>query len=480
MPCGRCASGSESSDACDETRTSCIVSGENRLDKSSVWTAYEARDYVYVGGAEAELKGMGVTDPTGSDASERYGFPLVFGCQTEATGWYASQVHDGIAGLSSAKTSFVNQMVFQDKLKYSRFTMCFQKGTTGGLVTLGGFNPKTLDSPMVYAQNEETEGKTAFKVFVRNVYLREGGGQSVVSDEDAQSSSMVKLNFDANAFNAGNGGTIVDSGLPLLVFDQSIQAAFLMEWKKMVGTEFSFGKLVFTEEDVLRLPTLILQIKAHDGVDKSFDPNTVPSMAGERDPQNPFDVMIAIPATNYLEYIPATGTYRSKITLDSKIGSFIGIVAMEGHSFYYDLTSDRIGMAESFNCQPKSGLSGFGDDDMFALPTIQSSGGAGPDPWDTNDPWDSASGRGVGPNTASYDHNVGTCTSATCISFVTLGYSTVIVTLAVALKKYRPKDKSKKWDRDANVDDTDTDFGRESETLNPEFRQNARHVEGFA
>lgn len=221
-----------------------------------------------------------------------------------------------------------------------------------------------------------------------------------------------------------------------------------------------------------------LYFQAHDGVDKSFDPNTVPSMAGERDPQNRFDAMIAIPATNYLEFIPATRTYRSKITLDSKIGSFIGIVAMEGHAFYYDLTSDRIGMAESFNCQPKSGLSGLGDDDMFALPTIQS--GSGADPLGTNDPWGTASGRGVGPNTASYDQRSGTCTSATCISFVTLGYCTVLVALAAAFKKYRPKDKSKKWDRDANADDADTDFGRESETLNPEFQQNVRHVEGFA
>lgn len=260
MPCGRCASASDSSDACDETRTSCITTGENRLDTSSVWKAYESRDYVYVGGAEAELKGMGVIDPTGTDAAERFGFPLVFGCQTEATGWYASQVHDGIAGFSSAKTSFVNQMVFQDKLKYSRFTMCFQKGTTGGMITLGGFNPKTLDSPMVYVQNEESEGKTAFKVFVRNIYLRKGGGQSI-ADGDDKLSNVVKLNFDANAFNAGNGGTIVDSGLPLLVFDQSIQETFLTEWKKMVGAEFSFGKLILTEDDVLKLPTLILQIK---------------------------------------------------------------------------------------------------------------------------------------------------------------------------------------------------------------------------
>ena len=202
-------------------------------------------------------------------------------------------------------------------------------------------------------------------------------------------------------------------------------------------------------------------------------------MAGDRDPENPFDVMIAIPATHYLEYIPATGTYRSKLTLDSKIGSFIGMVAMEGHAFYYDLTADRIGIAESFNCQPKSGLSGFGDDDMFALPTIES----GADPWNYN-PKGPGGESDAGDGTLSkahYDQSGGSCTSATCISFVTVGYAIVLVTLAVAFKKYRPRDLSKKFEESV-IDDSDTVFGSESETLNPDFHQHVRHgdVEGLA
>lgn len=139
--------------------------------------------------------------------------------------------------------------------------MCFEKGTTDGIVTLGGFNPRTLDSPMVYVQNIETEGSTGFKVFVRNVYLRKGGGQSVTSDGDGISSKLVKLDFDADQFNAGNQGTIIDSGLPLLVMDEGIQESFLAEWKQITGSDFSFGKMRLTESDILSLPTLIFQIK---------------------------------------------------------------------------------------------------------------------------------------------------------------------------------------------------------------------------
>ena len=93
-------------------------------------------------------------------------------------------------------------------------------------------------------------------------------------------------------------------------------------------------------------------------MDKSFNPRSVPNMAGDLDPDNPFDGLIAIPANHYMEYNPSTATYRAKIILDSKIGSFLGINAMHGQAFVYDLSMDRIGFAESFNCFPKTNLAG--------------------------------------------------------------------------------------------------------------------------
>ena len=267
MPCGRCVGG-QREDVCDKSREKCIARGYNLVDKSA-WTAYEARDYVYVGGAEQELEESGLIGSAGivgTDTPERFGFPLVFACQTEATGWYASQVQDGIVGFSTARTSFVNQMVFQDKLKYPRFSMCFERKIlmgedmkSAGVVTLGGYNPKILDAPMVFVQNVAEEGETRYKVHVRNIYFRQGGGQSVVPDYDGQ--ALIRLNLDAEKFNAKNGGTILDSGVPLLIFDESIQESFKTEWKKMVGEDFSSGKMMLTEKDVKSLPTLIIQIK---------------------------------------------------------------------------------------------------------------------------------------------------------------------------------------------------------------------------
>jgi len=488
MPCGRCVGG-QREDVCDDNREKCIARGFNLVDKSA-WTAYEARDYVYVGGAEEVIAEMGKKDAEGTNIPEEHGFPLVFACQTEATGWYASQVQDGIIGFSTARTSFVNQMVFQDRLKVPRFCMCFEQKIlmgndyrNAGVVTLGGYNPHILDAPLVYAQNIETDG-TRYKVHVRNIYFRKGGGQSIVPDRENQ--SVVRLNFDEEKFNEKNGGTILDSGVPLLIFDESIQESFLAEWKKMVGTDFTFGKMLITENDVKAFPTLIIQIRAHDGVDKSFNPRTVPNMAGDRDPEHPFDALLAIPATHYMEYNPNTGTWRAKINLFSNLGSFLGINAMQGHAFFYDLAKDRIGFAESYNCQPKMSPAGLVDDDMFELPTVhletESGGLEDPNsPFGSGGPFDGGMPDGGpgginpksgGPGSVGYlDEDQGTCATATCISFVTVGYCIVVIALAVAYKKHRPRDRSKQFDREIEEDDV---FDEETEVLNPEFEQHAR------
>lgn len=490
MPCGRCVGG-QREDVCDDNREKCMARGYNLVDKSA-WTAYEARDYIYVGGAEEEIEKLGLRDVAGTNVPEEHGFPLVFACQTEATGWYASQVQDGVIGFSTARTSFVNQMVFQDQLKYPRFCMCFEQRIlmgddmrSAGVVTLGGYNPNILDAPLVYVQNTETKG-TRYKVHVKKMYFRQGGGQSIVPDRDGQ--AVVRLNFDDKKFNEKNGGTILDSGVPLLIFDESIQQSFMSEWKKMVGTDFTFGKMLITENDVKNLPTIILQITAHEGVDKSFNPRTVPNMAGDRDPQHPFDALLAIPATHYMEYNPSTGTYRAKITLDSKLGSFLGINAMQGHAFFYDLSMDRIGFAESYNCQPKMGFAGLVDDDMFDVATISNlpesgspydSMGPGTGPIDGGMPdrpeFDTPgrSGPGFGPE----QEELGRCVTATCISFVTVGYCIVVIALAVVYKKHKPRDRSKQFDREIAEEDDSAALvpDDQTEVLNPVFEQHLRN-----
>ena len=65
---------------------------------------------------------------------------------------------------------------------------------SAGIVTLGGYYPHILDTPLVYVQNIEEEG-SRYKVHGRNICLRR--------EEE-------KLSIDTVKFNEKNGERILD------------------------------------------------------------------------------------------------------------------------------------------------------------------------------------------------------------------------------------------------------------------------------
>jgi hypothetical protein len=75
------------------------------------------------------------------------------------------------------------------------------------------------------------------------------------------------------------------------------------------------------------------------------------------DPDSPQDVIIAIPASHYMEYAASTGgaggvgqgkgTYTPRIYFTEKQGSVIGANAMQTHNVLFDRKHGRIGFAES-------------------------------------------------------------------------------------------------------------------------------------
>lgn len=101
---------------------------------------------------------------------------------------------------------------------------------------------------------------------------------------------------------------------------------------------------------------------------------------------------------------------------------------------------------------------------MFAVPTIgegadgDSIGPHGTGPLDSGFPGDGSSGTGDSDGTGTGRE---TCVTATCISFVTLGYCIVIIALGVSYRKYRPRDQSKRFDEEiVGLDD-------ETKIMNP-------------
>ena len=109
---------------------------------------------------------------------------------------------------------------------------------------------------------------------------------------------------------------------------------------------------------------------------------------------------------------------------------------------------------------------------MFVVPTVQ----AEEDPIGPyiTGPFDGGIPAGAPPPQESADtEGGGTCVTATCISFVTLGYCIVVIALGVSYKKYRPRDRSKRFDEEIGQEE-DVGLDDETEVMNPVFEQNFR------
>lgn len=397
IPCGKCLGpgGQCSSDA----GNTCVVS-ETHPDRSS-WTGYEARDVALLGAPPSA---------EGTAAASEKGFSLGFVCQSSARGRFATQVRDGVLGFSPAPTGFISQMSKSGKLKKARFSLCFESWEASarltmlaqqayaaalpaapdldaGAVTLGGFNPKMIDTPMTYAQSVAAdaapgEDRVGYRVRVTSIYLREGGGPSIRPDHDVGSVRLRRVTFDPDEFNAEGGGMAVDSGALHTVLHASAEESFMEMWSRSTnGGHFSSGKAILTEEEMIGLPTIILQFKSYEGVDTSLDPNTIPNMAGDLDPDNQHDTLMAIPPSSYMEWNPSSGAYRARISFahDGSGGTVLGSNAMRGHTILYDLEKKRIGFAESRSCQKKKADDDAGgenfDDDMYAVQEETGAGG---------------------------------------------------------------------------------------------------------
>mmetsp|Transcript_22080 Transcript_22080/g.65407 ORF Transcript_22080/g.65407 Transcript_22080/m.65407 type:complete len:785 (-) Transcript_22080:110-2464(-) len=380
VPCGQCLPGSNGQ-TCSPDGKTCVAS-EKQPDRSS-WSGYEAKDVALLGAPRSVV---------GTDAALRYGFPLTFSCQTMARGRFASQIRDGVVSFSSAPTSFVAQMHEAGKLRRARFSLCFEQSEVAapfrqsseglppgpsadaGAVTLGGFDPYSLETPMSYAQSVAArsapgEGAAGYRVRVTGMYLREGGGPSIRPDHDIGSVRLRRVAFNPDEFNSEGGGMAVDSGALHTVLHAGAEESFKEMWNRSTqGKEFTSGKVFLTDEELNALPIIILQFKAFDGVDTSLDPNTIPNMAGDLDPDNPRDVLIAIPPKNYMEWNPASGAYRARISFEYSGGAVLGSNAMQGHTILYDLEKRRVGFAESKSCEKveQRNVEDM-DDDLYAV-----------------------------------------------------------------------------------------------------------------
>jgi len=343
--------------------------------EGSSWSAFQATDLTYLGGphdSALEIDSPGKTGKhVGSilfgenpfDASS-FRFPMTYGCQTKITGLFKTQLADGIMGMCLQSGSLWRQMYDHGTISDRQFSLCFSRensadenGTVAGALTMGGTDTKLHQTPMVFAEGH-VSSSIMHGVTIRKLYLMKAGQYRAVN---ATAANTIALDVAPSLLNKGK--VIVDSGTTDTYLIRDVESEFKKVFKELVGQKYDMKGMKLTEEEISRIPSLIIQINGYNDVKEQFnpsDPDALPGLAGKLDPDHPNDVLVVIPPSNYFEYSPSKELYYARIYVDERRGSVLGANFMAGHDIMFDIPENRrIGFAES-DCNYNTFINGSG------------------------------------------------------------------------------------------------------------------------
>jgi hypothetical protein len=199
---------------------------------------------------------------------------------------------------------------------------------------MGGTDPRLHGTDMVYSS--VGEGSGFYDVTVRQIYLRQGGGESAAYD--AQAKVVPLLSSETSG--------IVDSGTTDTYFSRNMKGKFEEVFQSMVGQAYSHNAIILSESELHGLPTILIQLAGVASMNENLGAQTV-GLAGDLDPDHPYDVILAVPASHYYEYDEESKTYTARFYVDEGGGNVIGANSMMGHDAFFDVDNNRIGWSES-------------------------------------------------------------------------------------------------------------------------------------
>lgn len=191
---------------------------------------------------------------------------------------------------------------------------------------------------------------TFFVVRLRRIYLREGGsgsGDSIVPS--SQDLRVIPLPLQ-DSFYDQYDKVMIDSGTTDTYFPRGFMTAFKQEWQSLTGMPYSHERMFLTQEEFDSLPTIIIQLVGSVELNNitGVDPSKTPGLAASIDPDNPYDIVIAISPSHYMEPDNRSGGYVPRFYVDERgYKATLGANAMMGHDILFDVEEGAMGFAES-------------------------------------------------------------------------------------------------------------------------------------
>ena len=284
-------------------------------------------------------------------------FNMEFACMKESI-WFSrtlQQSANGIIGLSTAQTSFIQQMYQSDIIDAPIFSLCFEQFQDEDLNSAGGLSigsANALDgqyftSKLYFMESFNLWGN--YGIMIRNIYLRKDGGTSTAEFTNFRDEVAEKLDFEK--FGASfPSGAIIDNLQTQLSLNTAISNSFIEVWERQAGRSFTYELMELTEDEFQLLPTILLQVKASDVGSIANDENlgSVGNVGSTLDPDSPNDIIIAIPSSLYMTE-ETSGFYRMQIVWSNQ-GSILGTSVFQKKQLVFDPNSYRIGIVEVSQC----------------------------------------------------------------------------------------------------------------------------------